>query len=208
MDFKTARVRKKPVSLRKELGLERPGFVIGTIARLHRQKGLSYLLRAIPEILRAHPGARVVIAGGGPLRRRLEDEARRLGVGDAALFLGERTDAPALLGLFDVFVLSSLWEGLPYVLGEAAAAGIPILATDIEGTREVIRDGENGLLVPPADPAALALAVNLLLGDTALRRRLAASARKAIKEHFDLALMLRLTGALYRELETTYNQQT
>ncbi|MBM3296058.1 MAG: glycosyltransferase, partial [Candidatus Aminicenantes bacterium] len=205
IDFRTARRRKKPGTLRKELRPGRTGPVVGAVARLHRQKGLVHFLRAVPAILKAHPRVRVVIAGGGPLRDGLEEEAARLGVRSAVLFLGERPDAADILGLLDVFVLPSLWEGLPYVLGEAAHAGRPIVATDIEGTREVLRDGVNGLLVPPADPEALALAVNLLLGDAALRARLASAARKTVPGHFDLGRMLRLTGALYRELKTNYN---
>jgi len=205
IDFKAGASRKKPGPLEKELGRKRPGFVVGTVARLHRQKGLAYFLRAVPEIVNAHPRTRIVVAGGGPLRRDLEEEAFRLGLGGAVFFLGERGDTPDILGFLDVFILPSLWEGLPYVLGEAAQAGSPIVATDIEGTREVIRDGVNGLLVPPADPAALAKAVNRLLGNPALRRRLAYAARKSVPEHFNLDRMLRLTGALYRELETAYN---
>lgn len=207
IDFQSAPPAGTPGRLAKELGLGRTDFVVGTVARLHRQKGLIHLLRAVPGIVKAHPRTRVVIAGGGPLRRELEAEARRLGVGDAVIFLGERADATGILGRFDVFALPSLWEGLPYVLGEAARAGCPIVATDIEGTREVIRDGENGLLVPPADSAVLERAVNGLLDDPARRRRLAAAARKSVPAHFDLDRMLELTGTLYQEIETAYNLQ-
>jgi GT2 family glycosyltransferase len=206
IDFKEGVLRGTTGRRRREPWSAGTGPVVGTVARLHRQKGLAFLLRAVPAVLRAHPRARFVIVGGGPLAEKLAEETARLGAGAAVHFLGERPDVADILARFDVFVLPSLWEGLPYVLGEAARAGKPVVASDIEGVREVIHDGENGLLVTPADPGALASAVNRLLGDAALRRRLAAASRRTVPGHFDLGMMLRLTGSLYRELETTYNR--
>ena len=146
----------RPTVLRKSLGLEPGRPVVGTVARLHRQKGIPYFLRAADLVRKSHSGAVFIIVGGGPWETKLKAEAARLGLAENVLFLGERAEAAALLSLFDIFVLPSLWEGLPYVLVEAAVLGKPIVATNIDGVREVVRDGENGLLVPAADPASLA----------------------------------------------------
>ncbi len=184
--------------LRLRLKLRAP--VIGTVARLHRQKGVEYFIQAAPEILRRNSGALFVVVGGGPLEKRIRIKIERLGLADHVILAGERSDALDLLSAFDIFVLPSLWEGLPLVLIEAAGLGKPIIATDIEGSREIIRDGETGLLVPPADPDALAGAVRRLLEAPALARRLAEKARSEIPPAFGLKRMVAETERLYLDL--------
>ncbi|MGB9006902.1 MAG: glycosyltransferase family 4 protein [Candidatus Aminicenantales bacterium] len=186
--------------LKMELGLQTARPLIGTVARLHRQKGLTYLIQAAPQIRSSFPGAKIVVVGGGPLRQELEQEAVRRGVGDVLLFLGERSNVPDLLNLFDVFVLPSLWEGLPYVLVEAAYLRKPIVATAVDGNPEVIEDGKTGLLIPPADPSALAATVILLVQDKTLAGRLAKAARFAIPPRFGLKKMIGETQQLYQDL--------
>jgi glycosyltransferase involved in cell wall biosynthesis len=174
--------------------------VIGAIARLHRQKGVGNLIRAAGPILRERPEATIVVVGGGPLESRLRKEVAKRGLDRRVVLLGERTDALDLLSMFDIFVLPSLWEGLPLVLIEAAALGKPIAATDIDGSREIIRDGETGLLVRPNDPAALAGAVLRLLGDVDLARRLGDRARRDIPPAFTVGRMVEETERLYLDL--------
>jgi glycosyltransferase involved in cell wall biosynthesis len=185
-------------SIRLHLNVDGP--IVGTVARLHRQKGLIHLLRAVPAILEEHPAARVLVAGGGELEPELRAEVKRLRLDRRFAMLGARPDALELMFLFDVFVLPSLWEGLPLVLIEAASLGKPIVATDIGGTREIIADGETGLLVPPADPDALAGAVNRLLSDRALAARLAANAKSTIPPRFTLGRMVREYSEIYSSL--------
>jgi glycosyltransferase involved in cell wall biosynthesis len=184
--------------LRLRLKLRSP--VIGSVARLHRQKGVGNLIRAAEPILRARPEATIVVVGGGPLESRLRTEIAKRGLDRRVILLGERTDAADLLSMFDVFVLPSLWEGLPLVLIEAAALGKPIAATDIDGTREILRDGETGLLFRPNDPAALAEAVLRLLGDADLARRLGDRARRDIPPAFTVGRMVEETERLYLDL--------
>jgi glycosyltransferase involved in cell wall biosynthesis len=186
--------------LKMELGLQTAGPLVGTVARLHRQKGLTYLIQAAPQIRSSFPGVKIVVVGGGPLRQELEQEAVRRGVGDVLLFLGERPNVPDLLNLFDVFVLPSLWEGLPYVLVEAAYLRKPIVATAVDGNPEVIEDGKTGLLIPSADSSALASAVLLLLQDKTLAGRLAKAARSAIPPRFGLKKMIGEIQQLYQDL--------
>jgi len=175
-------------------GKEEP--IILTAARLDLQKGHSYLLQAAVLV----PKARFVLAGDGPLRGMLEAQAAALGVADRIVFLGQRDDVPALLASCDLFVLPSLFEGLPLSILEAMAAGKPIIATMIGGTNEAIRHGENGILVPPADPVALAAAIRTLLADPALARRMAVAGEFRARKEFDASVMVERVTGIYNEL--------
>jgi glycosyltransferase involved in cell wall biosynthesis len=174
--------------------------VVGTVARLHRQKGLVNLLRAAPEILSAFPEVNIAVVGDGPQNDSLRREAQRLNLEGRFLFLGEREDAASIMALFDIFVLPSLWEGLPFVLVEAASLGKPIVATAVDGVSEILEDRKTGLLVPPGDPTALADAVIGLLGDKETARRLGEMARTLVPPRFPLRRMIDQTQNLYLEL--------
>lgn len=189
----------------RELGWEPGGPVVGTVARLHRQKGVIHLLRAAPRILEAVPGARIVVVGDGPLGRELRQRASALGLGGRLIFVGEREDARSLMSRFDVFVLPSLWEGLPFVLVEAAALARPIVATAVDGVPEVIDDGKTGVLVRPGDPGALAEAVVNLLTDKKRASDLAGAASDLVPPRFPLRRTIEQHQSLYLRL---YRQKT
>jgi len=182
---------------RAELGIPSSAPVIGLAARLTEQKGLTFLLQALPAVLRAQRDLRLVIAGDGPLRRNLEEEAQRVGVGSHVHFLGPRTDMPDILQLFDVYVLPSIWEGLPMVLLEAMAAGCPIVATNVGGNPDAVRDGYNGYLVPARDPDALATRVIGLLSDRRQREEFGRNGRTLFDREFSAAIMARSYEQLY-----------
>ena len=165
-------------------------------ARLDVQKGHEHLLVAARETT----GVRFLLAGDGPLRGRLEARAGELGVGDRVAFLGRRDDVPALLAASDLVVLPSLYEGLPLSLIEAMAARRPIVATDVGGTRELVRDGVDGLLVPSGDPAALARAIARLRGDPGLASRLVDAGAARAAEGFGAERMVRAIESEYEEL--------
>ncbi|MBD0320264.1 MAG: glycosyltransferase [Gemmatimonadetes bacterium] len=182
---------------RRELGITREGPVIGLGARLMEQKGVEYLLRALPAIVSRFPGLTLVVAGEGPLEAPLKQLASELGMDGHVRFVGVRLDLAELLHLFDLFVLPSIWEGLPMVLLEALAAGCPVVATDVGGVGTAIEDGVNGSLVPPRDPDALAAAVSALLADPALRDRYREAGRAVFRERFSAQAMARRYEALY-----------
>jgi glycosyltransferase involved in cell wall biosynthesis len=182
---------------KNELGWPPGRPVVGTVARLHRQKGVASLLRAAPKILSAFPEARIAVVGDGPQGGSLRREAQRLGLEGRLLFLGERKDAASVMALFDIFVLPSLWEGLPFVLVEAATLGKPVVATAVDGVPEMLEDGKTGLLVPPNDPSALAEAVIRLLRDKDEARRLGQTARTLVPPRFPLRRMIDQTQNLY-----------
>lgn len=172
--------------------------VVLTPARLHAQKGHVYLLEAAALV----PDAVFVLAGDGPERARLERYAQKLGVAGRVRFLGHRLDVRQLLESCDVFVLPSLYEGLPLAVLEAMAAGKPVVATAIGGTNEIVEHGVTGLLVPPGEPEELAGAIHKLLSDRVLAGRLAESGRARAIEHFSAEAMVRGVARIYDEVLT------
>jgi glycosyltransferase involved in cell wall biosynthesis len=166
--------------LRAELVRGRPDYIVLTPARLHPQKGHAYLLTAAAQVR----DATFILAGDGPLRADLEGRARELGIAERCVFLGHRSDVPDLLAAADLFVLPSLFEGLPLSVLEAMAAQRPVVATAIGGTDEAVTHELTGLLVPPRDPAALASAIRRIRSDPALAHRLAAAGRDRVEREF------------------------
>ena len=178
-------------AVRKHLGFGESQLLIGAVGRLAPQKGYVYLIQAFHLLSGLFPSARLVIVGTGPLANELNGEAHRLGVADRVDFLGFRRDIPELLAAFDVYAQPSLWEGHSISLIEALAAGRAIVASDIDGNREVVDHGKTGLLVKPADPETLASGITKLLTDPALARQLAANARRAAIVRFSQESMVR-----------------
>jgi len=170
-------------NLRQSLGLgARP--VLGVLGRLSRQKGHDILLRAFTELRPLYPECVLLVGGDGELRRALEEQAAALGIGDAVRWLGEVADTPAFFRTLDVAVLPSRWEGMPFVLLEYGAAGLPVVASDVGGVGELIADGDDGLLVPAEDPARLTAALAACLADPdAARARGAALREKVATQH-------------------------
>jgi len=165
------------------------------VGRLQRPKDPVTLARALGR-LRASFSA--VIVGEGPERQRLEAEIRRLGLERAVVLAGDRSDVADLLARADIFVLSSTSEGMPLSILEAMAAELPVVASAVGGVPEAVEDGDTGLLVPPQDPVPLAAALERLLADPALRRRLGASGRARVREHFGLEAFQQAHVDVYR----------
>jgi glycosyltransferase involved in cell wall biosynthesis len=169
---------------RQELGLTPDDVFILTVGRVATQKGHTHLLDAIPQVVTHFPQAVFAIAGDGHLREELEAKAVDLGLGNSLRFLGSRSDIPELLAAADIFVLSSLWEGLPLALLEAMAMGLPVVSTQVEGVVDVVIEGQTGHLVPIADPDALGAAILRLVEDGAARQRLGANGKNTILENY------------------------
>lgn len=171
--------------------------VVGVIARLAEQKGVSYFLKAIPRLSAEFPDARFEIVGDGPQAESLKELAMSLGISDKVQFHGYRDDWQSYLERYSIFVLPSLWEGLPLVLLTAMARRKAIVATKVGGIEEAIISEENGLLVPPGSEEALVEAISRLLKDPALADRLGAEARRVALERFDEVVMSRRIQQLY-----------
>lgn len=153
-------------------------FTIAAAASLTKKKGIEYLIEAVKELHKAFPALKLLIAGDGPERDTLEAKTRALRLEANITFLGAFDDVQAVYAASDVFALSSLWEGLPNALLEAMASGLPVVVTDVGGISEVVRNGENGLLVPARDARALAEALARLAREPKLRQVLGTRARE------------------------------
>ncbi|RZJ75333.1 MAG: glycosyltransferase, partial [Flavobacterium sp.] len=186
--------------VRRELGFAHDDFVIGTAVVLSEQKGIRYLIEAAKRVCAELPKARFVVAGDGPLRGALEDMGRASGLGERLTFLGFRRDIPELISSFDVYALSSLWEGLPLALLEALAIGKPIVATRVGGNPEIVEDGENGFIVPPRDADALARALVRVALDDGFRARVRAANVAKFAARFSLEAMLRGHAETYADV--------
>jgi len=172
--------------------------IVGTVARLEPQKGIKFLIAAFSRLPRELGEVELWIVGGGPQERQLREEAGATRVTGRIRFLGHRPDVPALLARFDLFVLPSLWEGLPNAVLEAMAARRAVVATAVDGTPEAVEHEKTGLLVPPADAAALAAAIERLLRDPALRRAFGEAGRRKAASDFSMERMVAETEAVYR----------
>jgi glycosyltransferase involved in cell wall biosynthesis len=180
---------------RAGLGLDDGTPVALCLARMAPQKRHDVLLDAWATV--AGPAV-LLLAGDGPLRPALEARAAALGLTDRVRFLGTRSDVATLLLAADITVLTSDWEGLPIAVLESLAAGRPVVATDVDGVREVL-EGGGGLLVPPGDPAATATAVNDLLGDPFRRARAATEGLATVSLNYDPEKMIMKYDALMHE---------
>ena len=181
------------------LGLGRRCAVL-TLTRLEFEKGVDLLTPVAAAVLEHHPGVRFLVAGEGHERARLETAIDDAGLGERVRLLGFREDAAALLAASDVFLLTSRWEGLPYTVLEAMAAGLPVVAPAVGGMAEAVEDGVSGVLVPVADTAAFAEALGRLCGDAKVRARMGKAGHGRWQAEFTLERMVAAFESLYEEL--------
>ena len=186
-------------AVRAELGISPEAAVVGTVTRLSPQKAPLDFVAAAAQVAGQRPDVDFVIVGDGPLRAVVEARVAELGLTGHVHLVGLRRDVPDLMHAFDVFALTSLWEGLPRVLPQAMAAGLPIVATAVDGNAEAVTDGVNGFLTPPGDAPAMASAVLRLLEEPALGRRMG-QAGQARTVEFDVRKMVDDIASLYKRL--------
>lgn len=173
---------------------------ITTIGRLEAQKGQHLLLAAAKQVLAQFANVCFLFVGQGPLDEQLQTQAAQLGIADRVEFAGLRRDIPTILAQSDIFVLPSLWEGLPLAAIEAMAAARPVILTDVGGNRELITHEQEGLLIPPNDCVALTAALLGLLHSPEKRQKLGEQARAHARQHFHIDIITRQYEALYRAL--------
>jgi len=170
--------------------------VVGTIAELHKVKGLDIALRAFARAFK-YTDTALEIVGEGEERKNLEGLTKDLGLESQVKFLGFKDNAREMLGQFDIFILSSRSEAMPYAPLEAGLAFLPVIATDVGGIPEIIKDGETGLLIPKENPEALAKALKKLSVEPQLRKTLGENLHRFVKENFSRRRMLKETFNLY-----------
>ncbi len=179
--------------------VEGQGFVIGSAGRLAEQKGYRYLVAAMPEVLEVIPGCELHLAGEGEEKAMLMAIADELGISRQVKFRGYLENIPEFLTGLDLFISSSLWEGLPTAILEAIVAGVPVLATDIAGNRELIQDRKTGWLVQPADAHTLARAILHAYHNPELRQQFALEARRILPQ-FSIQNVAEQYAQLYQRL--------
>ena len=175
-------------------------FVIGNIGRLSEQKGMEYYIQAIPKIVEVCPQVRFVIAGNGEDESKLKELSKNLGVDKYLTFLGYRNDVQNLMSQLDLIVLSSLWEGLPLTPIEAFSVGKTVVATAVDGTPEIVKDGENGLLVEAKSPDQIAQKVIWMIKNKQEKKMMELNAIRTFEEEFSFKVFTNTVLDYYRGL--------
>ena len=185
---------------RADIGVSDDHFVLGSVARFDYPKGHKYLIEAAPGIVQRFPNARFVFVGDGPLRQEVEQQIEQLGLTENFVLLGFRRDVKQLLGLFDLFILPSLSEGLPNAVLEAMACSNPVVATAVNGVVEVVADGETGFLVPPQNPSRMTEAVIKMLASPEKMKGMGRKGRERVADHFSVEQQISKFEELYYSL--------
>ena len=186
--------------LRAEYGIPANKLLICFIARMTYQKDPVSMIKGFAAALKLVPDLHLLMIGDGELKQAAVNMAAELGVENQVVFAGFRQDVPAVLHAADIYCLPSLWEGFPIGVLEAMAMGKAVIATDVDGTKEAIKDGENGLLVPSGNTEALASAIVKVATDSTLRLRLQQNAATAVATHFNVAGMTEKIAEVYKQL--------
>lgn len=187
-------------AIRAEFGIKDEESVVGEVAKLWRGKGQEVLINAVPEILKSIPNLKVMFVGEGELEKELKNIAENLNITDKIIFAGFRTDMPEVNSIMDIACLPSLWEGMGRSILEAMACGKPVVASKVGGIVDLVKDGINGILVPPGDSKELASAIIKLLKDKELRLMMGEQARKTIDERFSAKKMVSDIESVYAGL--------
>lgn len=182
-------------------GIPQDAVLIGSVTRLSPQKAPLDFIQAAAQVAQRYPQTYFMMVGDGPLRGEVEALAAKLGIADRLVLTGLRRDVPELMAAFDLFALSSLWEGLPRVLPQAMATSLPIVATACDGSAEAITEGENGFLVPPGEPQVLAERLCQLIAEPALAKQMGRAGYARVAEFSDRGMVAAI-AKLYRELLT------
>ncbi len=187
--------------VRNELGFDDHISLVGMIANFNFEiKGHRYFLEAAKTVLKKIPKVEFLLVGDGPLRNHYEKLTHALDMKEKIHFLGVRNDAPAILSNLSISVLSSTSEGLSNVILESMAAGKPVIATNVGGSREIVEGGVTGYLVPPGDSQAMAKAITELLQDPDKAKAMGAAGRKRVGEKFSIKAMVESHENLYKSL--------
>jgi glycosyltransferase involved in cell wall biosynthesis len=188
---------KDTADLRKELGVPMNYSVIGTIAQFSEKKGLAYLIKSAFILLEHRKNVNFLLVGDGAIKEDLKNLCSHLKIERNIIFAGERSDIPEILSLIDIFVLPSIREGLPLAILEAMNCGKPIIATNVGGISEIVRNGINGIVVPPKDPEALYSAMVDLLDDKEKQKTMGFNGKRICKERFSSKTMVGRIEELY-----------
>ena len=184
-------------AVRSEFGIAPGDIVVGSITHLTKVKGNEYLIRAAPAILSEFPKTRFLIVGDGPLRKDMEALCVKKGIRDRVVFAGQRNNIPEILSAMNIFVCPSISEGFSNSILEAMAMGKPVVATDVGGNKELIRNGENGILVNPGDDKGLSENILTIIRNRDMARQMGQIGRELVVQKYDLNLIVQQLMELY-----------
>jgi len=188
------------IDFRRKWGVDDSTVLVTVVGYLEEIKGHSYLLKALPNIVKHHPNIIIVLVGDGELKSQFENQVRESNMVDKVLFAGWQEEVPSILAVSDVLVLPSLSEGLPFVVPEAMASGLPVIATRVGGIPEAVIEGETGFLVEPASASGLEQALVRMLNDRNLMRDMGAKGKQRAFLEFNVERMVDDTCELYSTL--------
>jgi len=188
--------------LKQNLGINPDALLVGTVGRLSKQKNPLDFVRVAEQVKKHVPEAQFIFVGDGPLRAETEQLVAQSNFSQDVFLPGIRNDIPALLNCMDVFIMTSLWEGLPRVIPQAMATGRPVVANAVDGVCEIIQEGENGFLIPPRDTSLMAQRIVRLLQDASQRKKMGETGRRTATTGFSVWDMISRLETLYEELLT------
>ncbi len=200
INFEDTHVTKNTEDKKKELNINQFNPIIGTVGHLTMVKGVNHLLRVFKLVLKSYSNACLLIAGDGPEEKKLKELTLRLNITDSVKFLGFREDALEIINIMDIFVLPSLWEGMPNVILEACALGKPVVSTSVGGAKEIIKHGETGFLVPVRNYKDLTKAIKTLIENPKKREEFGRKGKEFVLKNFSLDKMVKSTEKLYEQL--------
>ena len=186
-------------SMRASLGIPVDAPVVGTVSRLAPQKAPGDFVKMAAAISAKRPDTHFIFVGGGPLEAEFDADVKAAGLSEKVHSLGFRNDVPQVMKLFDIFVLTSLWEGLPRVFAQAMCAGLPVVATNVDGAPEAVKEGVNGFLLPPGEPVALAERVLTLIDNPSKAKAMARAGLDIADPEFSDREMVRKIEEAYVE---------
>jgi len=182
--------------VRNSLNIPNDHLLLSTVGRLHSQKGFSALLKAFGEVYRRHSKVNLLIVGEGELRQELGKLAAELGIEKVTHLVGQRADIPEILAASDIYINSSLYEGLPFSILEAMASGLPVIASAVDGNNEVLKNG-NGILVPPGNHEKMVNEIIFLVDNEEYRKKLGNTGREYVRNHYSINSMMTTTEKIY-----------
>ncbi len=184
---------------KKELGINTDSHLIGMVACFKPQKAPLDFIRMAAIVARELPEVQFLLVGDGELRHDIEEKIKELQLKDKVILAGWRDDIAEIMRILDIFVLTSLWEGLPRVIPEALLSGVCVIATDVDGTREIITDGANGILFAPGDVEDLSEKVVRLIKDEQFREKILKQSRESVDKNYNIDIMVKEIEDLYQE---------
>ncbi|MGM0411496.1 MAG: glycosyltransferase family 4 protein [Bacillota bacterium] len=186
--------------LKSDLGLNDKDIIIGNVSKIQERKGYKYYLQVAKNISNEYDNVKFLIVGSGPHKDIIEKKVKSMNLSNIVIFTGFRKDVEDVFSLFDIKVLTSLWEGLPRVIIQAAAVGKPIVTFNVDGAWEIVEDGKNGFIVPMKDVNMMTEKIKILINDKELRKKMGAYSKTKVGNQWTIDNMVKETDKLYQEL--------